>query len=264
MIKRQKSAYAIESINRALDILEWFQGGSEEFGVVDFQRSFKLTKSYLLKLLATLEKHDLIEADCPSKTYRLGVRALELARSCNEQNRLLHNIRPVLRALSRESGEASCLALINDGKVCITDKVESRHAVRVVYEVGTVLFGTSATGKIHLVCTNADDLRWNLRLVAKNRYAVDREESDKGVVSIGAPILNHMGAVMGAICIYGPVERFGYQRLSDELIPLVTIAAQAVSGKRSAKKSAGSRNAKLSVKEKNTRNASPRSISSPT
>ena len=47
MVERQKSAYTIECVNHALDILERFQGGVGELGFRDFQMSFGLTKNYL-------------------------------------------------------------------------------------------------------------------------------------------------------------------------------------------------------------------------
>lgn len=256
MVERQKAAYSIECVNHALDILERFQGGVGELGFNDFQISFGLTKNYLRKLLVTLEKHEIIEADPSSKNYRLGVRAFELGHSCNEQSRLLHTIRPVLTNLSHESGEACCLAVMKDDHICISDVVESGHSVRVAYDVGSVLPAyTFAAGKVHLAgmnlngylstnrlfprtsnsITSADDLRWNLRQVAKDGYALDREETDEGVVSIGAPIVTHTGRVMGAVCVYGPVGRFSDERMKAVLIPLVKMAAQAVSGRTESK-----------------------------
>lgn len=247
MADRLKASYTIKSINHALDVLERFQGGTDEFGIPDLSKSSELSMNYLSRLLATLEKHDFIEINETTQTYRLGVRNLEIAHALMMKKGLLQKAKPVLAALTKECEESSCLAIMRDYQICFADIVESSHPIRVAYEVGSLLPAHStAAGKVHLAekdlnaylslnqlhsrtpntITSADELRKQLQLIAEKGYALDNEETDNGVKGIGAPIKNHSGSVIGAVSIYGPVTRFTDERMRDKLIPLVMMAAE--------------------------------------
>jgi IclR family transcriptional regulator, acetate operon repressor len=58
-------------------------------------------------------------------------------------------------------------------------------------------------------------LRRELVRVARQGYAVDREERTPGVVCVAAPIRDVSGAVVAAISISGPRMRFPRHRISS-------------------------------------------------
>ena len=54
-MKKAKSDYLIQSVSRALDILEAFTANEGELGVTELSRRLKLHKNNVFRLLATLE-----------------------------------------------------------------------------------------------------------------------------------------------------------------------------------------------------------------
>ena len=60
-MKKAKADYLIQSVSRALDILETFSIGQEALGVTDLSRKLKLHKNNVFRLLATLETRGYVE-----------------------------------------------------------------------------------------------------------------------------------------------------------------------------------------------------------
>ena len=54
-MKKAKSDYLIQSVSRALDILEAFTANEGELGVTELSRRLKLHKNNVFRLLATLK-----------------------------------------------------------------------------------------------------------------------------------------------------------------------------------------------------------------
>ena len=55
MSKKAKSDYLIQSVSRALDLLEAFSAKEAALGVTELARKLKLHKNNVFRLLATLE-----------------------------------------------------------------------------------------------------------------------------------------------------------------------------------------------------------------
>jgi IclR family acetate operon transcriptional repressor len=55
--------------------------------------------------------------------------------------------------------------------------------------------------------TDIEKLKEDLRLTRRNGFAIDREEFQLGVISLGSAIRDHAGAVVGSISVSSPVFR---------------------------------------------------------
>ncbi len=71
----------IQSVNRALTILESFTIQRPEIGVSDLARSLDLNKSTVFGLITTLEKRGYLEKNKQNDKYHLGIRVIELGES---------------------------------------------------------------------------------------------------------------------------------------------------------------------------------------
>src|SRR5262249_57488381 len=108
-MKKAKSDYLIQSVSRALDILEAFTPNEGELGVTELSRRLKLHKNNVFRLLATLETRGYVEQDKESGNYRLGMKTFEVANIFTHHLGLVRQARPVLDQLAQSPGEAPYL-----------------------------------------------------------------------------------------------------------------------------------------------------------
>jgi DNA-binding IclR family transcriptional regulator len=252
-MKKAKSDYLIQSVSRALDILEAFEIGQEELGVTELSRKLKLHKNNVFRLLATLETRGYVEQDRSTGNYRLGIRTFEVASVFLHHLGLVQQARGVLEQLSSDTGETAYLANLDGPAVVCLDMVETRQAVRVVSQLGRRLPAhASALGKAQLAYRPREELDqlWRrmdrdaatpraaqdvarfaeeLDRVATAEVAIEDEELQPGVRGVAAPVRDYARRVVGALGVSGPGSRLSLDRLEREVAPRVKAAAQQVS-----------------------------------
>src|SRR3990170_4559234 len=112
MSKKAKSDYLIQSVSRALDLLEAFSAKEGALGVTELARKLKLHKNNVFRLLATLETRGYVEQDKETERYRLGAKVYEIAAVFLEHLDLRRQVRPYLESLAAKSGETTYLAVL--------------------------------------------------------------------------------------------------------------------------------------------------------
>lgn len=256
----ESGRYRIQSIERAVAILNAFSAEEPELGVTDLADRLGLHKSTVHRFLVNLEAAGLVERNRHTSRYRLGLRIFELGGLVLQQMNLWDEALPFLEGLVRDSGETGHLAVLDGGEAVYIEKVEARRALRIPSAIGRG-YPAHATslGKILLAhlseearaeilaerglarCTpktiiDGPRLDSELDLIRRQGFAVDEEEYEEGLRCIGAPILGHTGQVVAAIGIGGPVTRVTPQRV-DELAELVMNAAGSLSRRMGAEQS---------------------------
>ena len=255
MAKKEKSDYLIQAVSHALDLLEQFQGDTDELGVTELSKRLKLHKNNVFRLLATLEARGYIEQNRVTENYRLGLKTLEIGQTFIRQMGLLRQSKPVLEALVKECNETTYVSILKDFNIIYLDAVETDMTVRVVPRVGSRLPAyCTAAGKAQIAhmsdeelenylpakeikrftkntITDRELLKKQLKTIAEQGYAIDNEELDVGVKCVSAPIRDYTRRIIGAVSISGPSMRFTEDRMDKELIPLVTKAAKEISSK---------------------------------
>jgi DNA-binding IclR family transcriptional regulator len=235
--------------------LEYFHGDVIELGASELGHLLDLHKNSILKLLATLESRGYIEQNKITENYRLGLKTLELGQTFIYQLDLQRRSRPVLEDLVRECNETSYFAILKEFNIIYLDCVETDMAVRVVTRVGSWLPAyCTAAGKIQIAymrdsdleiflnshelmpytsntITDREVLKNQLKLIAKQGYAIDDEEFDMGVKCVSAPVLDYTRKIIGAVSITGPAMRFDTERMEKKLIPQVMKSAAVVSSR---------------------------------
>jgi IclR family acetate operon transcriptional repressor len=97
------------------------------------------------------------------------------------------------------------------------------------HEIRRILEATGMARFTPNTVTGPEVLIEELRLVRRNGHAVEREEYQPGVTSVGAAIRNHVGAVVGAISASAPTQRASDGHLV-RMRESVMAAARALSG----------------------------------
>lgn len=251
--RREKSAYVVQSVDRALDILEAFNYSKEELGVTELSHKLDLHKNNVFRLLATLEVRGYIEQDKKTGNYRLGLKTFEVANVFLYHLGLRRQARPILEELVNRSNETAYLGVTDGPEVVYVLMHETSQTVRVVPRLGHRLPAyCTASGKVQLAYESADRLARlfrehplrkhtehtidsldalvdHLREVARLGFAVDNEELEYGVRCVAAPVRDYSHRVVAGVGLSGPISRFSLERIASELVPLVKEAGMRIS-----------------------------------
>jgi len=248
-MKASAGNYMIQTVSRALDLLEQFQEGDAELGITDLSNRLNLQKNNVFRLVATLKAKNYIEMNSATGKYRLGIKTRALGQVATRLIDFAQHARPFLADLKQACHETCNFSVIKDGYAYYLESVESDLPVRVAQQVGSSrpLYCTAA-GRVQLAfvephrrmellsgsemkrltprtITDPDLLYNELDKVAQQGYAIDDQEHDAGVMEIAAPVFDSHGAVIGALSILGPEMRLAGPRLENELLPLVCQSA---------------------------------------
>lgn len=239
----------VQSIDRALSIVEEIARAGQDLGVTELARRLSLNKSTVHRLLSTLESRGYVEQNHETGRYGLGLKILELGSSAANRLALRDIARPVLEQLSRDLGEAVNLVVLSGGEAVYIDKVETETMIRMHFQLGkrSPLHCTAA-GKVLLAhqgqpvervlreaelkrytpntITRVDRLAQHLAEVRQRGYAVDDEEQELGVRCVAAPVWDQEGRVAAAVSVSGPILRVTSERVPQIVAALTDATAR--------------------------------------
>ena len=253
---KPKSDYSIQTVSNALRLLEAFRE-EDEIGVSELARRLDLHKNNVFRLLATLEERGYIEQSPESDRYRLGTRCLELSHAFSHGHSVLRRARPVLEGLAVRLNETVHLGVLREYEVVHLDGEQPRQLVLTSSRIGERLPAhCTALGKALLGCgaeavresfdrdwLSAKDLERrtdaticdrhkffeHLRSVAGQGFALDLEECEVGLRCAAAPVYDASGHVAAALSTSGPAFRLDEDRLREEVVPVLSAAAERLS-----------------------------------
>ncbi len=239
----------IQSVNRAISILNAFSINEPQLGVTELSHRLGLHKSTVHRLLASLQKGGLVERDPRNRKYSLGIRLIELAGTMLNSRNVPQVVRPYLHYLADAAEELTYLAYLVGDEVLNVEQIPGPHLVQSVGWQGrrTPLHSTSA-GKIFLAympekelervlekglsgttsktITDPADLRYELERVREQGYATSFEELEEGTNAIAVPITSPNDEVIAAIGVVGPSYRFTPERSMSHLDVIRSVARE--------------------------------------
>lgn len=248
-IQRDQAHYAVQSLDRAIDLLESFERGEEEHGVAELARQLGLPRATVHRLLTALCHRGLLTHDSETGKYRLGLKLFELGSIVGNSLDVKRVAQPHLVNLARETGETAHLVMLEGVDVVFIDKVETDNPFRMVSQIGRRLPArNSGSGKALLARLSADELirRFataaltngeafeldpllrRLAAIRQQGWAIDDEETQAGLRCIGTVIVDHTGEGVAGISVSGPIARISTDRIPD-LAALVCSTADQIS-----------------------------------
>lgn len=243
----------LSSVGNAARLLKEFAGGDRELGVTELARRLGLGKSTVHRMLATLTAEQLLERGSAPGTYRLGLAVYELGAAVSAQSDLHEAAQPVLTSLRNNTGETVQVAILDGLEVVYVERLESPHTLRIFGRIGHRLPAhCTSSGKVLLAglpaeelaarlqgwhpqprtphtITDRDSLLDELRRVTAQGWAENREESELGVASVGAPIRGADGAVVASVSVAGPISRLqsrSLRRFSGAIVEAATVISR--------------------------------------
>jgi len=227
------------TVGKALEVLDQVAAYGRPVRFGELLDNSDFPKATLYRFLQTLSSQKMLTYDPAEQTYRLGIRLLHLAHSAWKQSTLAPVARPHLRDLAMQVGETIHLAQMDNGQVLFVDKYKSVDQFETLAQTGMVAPGyCTGVGKAMLAflpdehrahallqqaymqCTpashtNAASLAAELTQIRSDGIAFDREEHQRGIISIAAPILSDSGKVIGAVSIATSTSRHSLDSLKS-------------------------------------------------
>jgi IclR family transcriptional regulator, KDG regulon repressor len=240
----------IQSVERAMDILELFLTSSPELSVKEISEKMRLSKSTVHGFIKTLEHRGYLDQNPVDLKYRLGMRLFELGNEVSNNLDIKKIAQPIIRELVAKINETVHLAVLSGDEVIYTEKVEGPGALRMYSQVGKrVLIHCTGVGKAILAfledqeidrilakaslesftqftLTNKEDIKEHLKVIRLQGYAEDKEEIELGLRCVAVPIFDYQGKVIASLSCAGPTMRLSDARLDDVIQDLKNAALE--------------------------------------
>lgn len=229
----------VQSVDRALTILELLSGYNEGLGITDISNKIDLHKSTVHRLLGTLIYKEFVVQDSETNKYKVSLKLYELGAKRVEDADIINASKPYTKALMESLNEVVHLVIRDKNDIIYIDKVDADNTIRMASSIGkrNPMYCTSV-GKAMLAfmpeeevsrvwdnskiekltyktIVDFDRFKEELKKIKENGYAVDEEENELGVRCIGAPVFNLNGEIEGAISISGPANRVIKDKVED-------------------------------------------------
>lgn len=234
---KQRVRTGSQSTDRAAQLLTLVLENGEPITVGELAATTGLPKSTVSRLLGSLERHGLLQRLGERSPYRAGPVLHRFARRDVVGADLEELARPMLAALSAETGETVNLSVPHGNGFEIIVQLDSRHLLGTPNWVGrNVALHASAVGKLlvafgavefdatrlprlgpRTICERPEFDR-ELERIRATDVAIAIDELEPGLATVAVPVRDGSSRVAATISITGPSFRLD-RGLIDTLIP---------------------------------------------
>ncbi len=215
----------VQSVDRALSLLEELAGRPEGMRLSDLARETRLAPSTAHRLLTTLERRGFAQFDAGSTRWHVGRRAFAVGVAFTRWQSFIAAAMPFLRKLRDATRETANLGVLEDGEVVTVAQVESREIIRAIaMPGGRTPVMNSGMGKA-IVATwpdaaveelvarhglrpvtgrslrTAEEVRAEIARIRARGYAYDDEEFTPGLRCVAAVVWAASGEPLGALSV---------------------------------------------------------------
>lgn len=241
----KKHGIQVQSVARALEIIRCFER-TPELGLSELASQMELNKSTVFGLVNTLASYGYLEQVESSRKYRLGITLLELGDLVLSRIDVRAEVKECCAPLALKYPATIHIATHSEGEVVYIDKVDRGSAFIRASSVGMrAPMHCTGVGKALLAylpetyldqyiwnrplekrtentITKKEDLLRELAEVRRTGVAVDREEIERGVYCIAAPVLRRNGEPELAVSLSFAISGGGNVDLEEARQDLLT------------------------------------------
>jgi DNA-binding IclR family transcriptional regulator len=215
----------VQTVDRALRILEAFDSEGQELGVSELAARIGVHRSTASRLVATLAARGFLERAPGSDSFRLGPLLGRLGMLAVGGRDLIDLARRPMEKLAAKTGETVTFALRDGDEAATVAQVDARYVVGVKNWIGrrTPLHCTS-DGKVLLAfgdelvngalrrltartITNRKELRSQLEQIRREGWASAVGEFEDGLHGVAAPVFDASRRCVAALSVSGPSYR---------------------------------------------------------
>lgn len=238
------------TLGKAMEVLETIALSSTPLRFTDVLHRVDQPRGTLHRQITNLIEEGLL-ATRSDNSYELGLTLLKLASRAWSSNQFRSIAEPHLKNLHETTGETVHLGILNGIEVIYLDKVESRQAVRMYSQIGNSAPAfCTGVGKAALAALPDAELERRISDITFKRFtdttlvsdaaltgeiqtirncgnAFDREEHEKDIHCVAAPIHSRDREFVAGISVTAPTYRVKMNQLI-EWGPLVRESAAAI------------------------------------
>jgi len=234
-INTSRSRFA-NSLSRGLRILESFTQNSPHLSFSEIQKKTHTPKSTVFRLLRILTELNYLKYDAENKRYYLGPRVLSLGFSVLQSMETREIAKPFMQRLSRECNKNVNLLMLDRQQMVFIEKIRVPSIRDFNISIGSSIpVHNTAPGRAVLgylgkekfeeiiqaikkdpgaarqIGKNANRLIQLLNQVRKDGFAINDEESSKGIRAIAVPIFSPDGIAFAIDIVVAPEEVSVYE-----------------------------------------------------
>lgn len=241
----------IQSLERALDILEMLGKHPGGMQVKDLSQQLELNKSTVSRMLYTLGERGYVQKK-PDGSYRLGIKIVELCSLHLNSLQLKTEALPFMEQLRNQTGLIIHLGALDDNEIVYLEKLTSYTNIRMYSQIGkrawlhstgmgrAILSTMSNKDVLKILkekgmpavtsrtCVKEEELLKQLDEIRHRGYAVDDEENEIGMRCVAASIFDYRGDAIAAVSATGFLEMLPYEKI-DAIGKCVVDCADSIS-----------------------------------
>lgn len=248
----EKNPRLIQSVQRALDIVNCFDSLHVQLSLTEISEKLNLNISTVYGLINTLCAYNYIDKNPNNGKYKLGLEFLLKANLVSQSLDLKEIGHPYLMDLTKKYNETSHLYVYQHEQIFCVDKVESPNNYFIISSraASKLPMHASASGKVFLAhmseleldsflqhyklvkltdntITDSEALMDTLQQIRRQGYGIEEQEIEAGAYSIAAPVKDAAGTLVGTISVVGSMSRIKAQE--DAILADLLDAAEAIS-----------------------------------
>lgn len=239
----------VQSVERALDIIEVLAVEPEGLGVTEIAGRIHLHKSTVHRLISTLTARGYLEKT-DAGNYKVGIKLIGAVSCYINSLELQTEARPYLAKITGALNLTAHLGVLDGNQVVYIEKMDVVSSIKLYSQIGLHVHAyCSSLGKCLLSNYSKEDLEnrmancsfikftaktissmeefhEEMKKVRAQGWAMDDEESETGHRCIGAPIYDYRGDIIASISASGPTALLTRERIPQVVDYLKDAAAQ--------------------------------------
>lgn len=221
----------IQSVDKALRILQALDAHGDWMGVRELARTVGMTPPTTHNLLKTLQAKSFVEANTETKQYRLGLAAIRMGEGANPLNSMRDFCRPYIEALANEFDETVIVLTWRGEQALVVDWIQADHPLSVTHNHGVIehpiIF---ASGRVLLAHqpravqlryaaredlskmspnspVTVEDMTALLDGIAREGFAITKNVLNSGIAAVATPVFDATQQAILAIGCSAPISR---------------------------------------------------------
>lgn len=196
----------VESVERALTILEAFADGRTRMPLGEIAARTGLYRSTILRLSASLERFGYLHRDDDGE-FRLGPSLWRLGVHYQNGFNLGDFVRPVLRQLVDETGETAAFYIRERSRRIVLYRLNGQRLIRSHLEEGAELpLDRGASAHVLVAYTGGKGEVYDQ--VRAQGFGISKGERDPETAAVAVPVFRSNNILAGSLAIIGPISRF--------------------------------------------------------